>query len=161
MVAFSQFDHERRPWREKLSLISSKCAYLMGEGYVHFKGTSGYEAGVIVDTTSVSLLSLHLWLQGKEGEAVHPRLQQRHHYSLPIPRPGWKKKASKGIQVSALKALVERDRKHATTWTRLFYQDMSFEGNKWRNRVNGQVRVNLVSPVKQWRGKFCQKCHSS
>lgn len=95
--------------KEALSLISSKCADLMGEGYVHFKGTSGYEAGVIIDSTSVSLPPLHPWLQGKDGEAVHPCLPQRHHYSLPIPGPGWKKKASKGIQVSAVKVLVERE----------------------------------------------------
>ena len=55
----------------------------------------------------------------------------------------------------------ERNGKQATAWTWVFYQDMSFEGNKWRNRVNGQVRVNLVSLLNQWRGKFCQeKCHS-
>ena len=102
--------------------------------------------------------------------SVAPRKRRRSCSSMPStkaslffadPQARLEKEGLKGIQVSALKALVERDRKHATTWTRLFYQDMSFEGNKWRNRMNRQVRVNLVSPVKQWRGKFCQKCHLS
>lgn len=149
-----------RPWR-KLSLISSSVL-ICGEGYdIRFKGYE-YKQESSLDSTSVSPPTLPSMAPRKRWKLfIHA-----FHKGITIlcqSRPcDWKRRPQRHIglccQGAGGRASVG---KQATTWTWVFYQDMSFKGNKWRNRVNTQVRVNFGFLLNQWRGKFCQeKCHS-